>query len=249
MIAPPIVALIEWCAGHFLSAIIGATEEITERFPKKNTFLIRNFPVINELHIPATIPMAARPPDFTYIGTISYDRNIEGMINALERVDYPNVRLRLAGGFSVPEILQHAEALSGWKSVKFEGWLSRDDVAAMLADTRAGLLLIKPIPHEMVSLPIKLFEYMAAGLPVISSDFPRWREIVESADCGILVDPEDEGAIVRAMSWILDNPKEAQEMGVRGREAIFNIYNWDNEAKTLLQLYRFLSPEQSKLRL
>jgi glycosyltransferase involved in cell wall biosynthesis len=111
-------------------------------------------------------------------------------------------------------------------------------VADILGNARAGLLVLKPVEHEMVTLPIKLFEYMAAGIPVISSDFPVWRKIVEGAGCGLLVDPGDTDAIAGAMQWILDNPEEAQAMGDRGRRAVVDQLNWDVEAKTMSDFYR-----------
>jgi glycosyltransferase involved in cell wall biosynthesis len=78
---------------------------------------------------------------------------------------------------------------------------------------------------------------MAAGLPVIASHFPLWREIIDPVGCGILVDPTDPRAIADAMIWILEHPKEAAEMGRRGREAVQSTYNWSGEEKTLLELY------------
>jgi glycosyltransferase involved in cell wall biosynthesis len=82
-----------------------------------------------------------------------------------------------------------------------------------------------------------MFEYMAAGLPIIASDFPRWRGIIEGSACGILVDPLDPRAIAEAMRWILENPLEATAMGERGRRAVERGYNWNVEATKLIDLY------------
>ena len=82
-----------------------------------------------------------------------------------------------------------------------------------------------------------MFEYMAAGLPVIASDFPLWREIIERAGAGLLVDPESPRQIAEAIEWILTNEKEAEQMGQRGREAVLSEYNWEKEEEKLLQLY------------
>jgi glycosyltransferase involved in cell wall biosynthesis len=133
---------------------------------------------------------------------------------------------------------QRARAMPEWSAVRFEGWTSREGVADILADGRAGLVILKPVENEMVSLPIKLFEYMAAGMPVIASDFPVWREIVDSAGCGLLVDPLDLDAIVAAMQWVADHPDEAEEMGRRGRQAIEDRLNWEREAEGLVTFYR-----------
>lgn len=238
MIASPLAVIAEWLAGHFLSGMVVVTEEIAQRFPPKNTVLVRNFPLLEEMHIPHARPMRDRRPEFTYVGTITQNRNIFGMMQAVDELTNPDARLRLAGNFTIAEDRGIAEAMPSWRRVKYEGWRSREGIADLLSESRAGLVLLKPIPHEMVTLPIKLFEYMAAGVPVISSDFPLWREIVEGAQCGLLVDPEDVAATTAAMQWILDNPDEAQAMGERGRRAVEQVYSWENEANTLVAFYR-----------
>jgi glycosyltransferase involved in cell wall biosynthesis len=85
-----------------------------------------------------------------------------------------------------------------------------------------------------------MFEYMAAGLPVIASDFPLWRSIVQGAGCGLLVDPQNPMAIRDAIERLLRNPQEAERMGARGREAVRQKYNWPVEEQKLLNLYQEL---------
>jgi glycosyltransferase involved in cell wall biosynthesis len=81
---------------------------------------------------------------------------------------------------------------------------------------------------------------MSAGIPVIASDFPLWRQIVEEAKCGLLVDPLCPEKIAKAMQWVLDHPEEAQKMGRNGLKAIETKYNWDNECKKLIIFYKKL---------
>jgi glycosyltransferase involved in cell wall biosynthesis len=78
---------------------------------------------------------------------------------------------------------------------------------------------------------------MSSGLPIIASNFPLLKQIIEDVGCGLLVDPMDTKAIAKAMRWILDNPSEAEAMGKRGRQAVLRIYNWDAEAVKLINLY------------
>ena len=82
---------------------------------------------------------------------------------------------------------------------------------------------------------------MHAGLPVIASNFPLWVEIVEKNKCGLLVDPMEPSDISNAILWVIDNPKEAREMGENGRRAVLEKYNWANEEKKLIKLYNTLS--------
>jgi glycosyltransferase involved in cell wall biosynthesis len=85
-----------------------------------------------------------------------------------------------------------------------------------------------------------MFEYMASSLPIIASDFPLWRSIIEKAQCGICVDPLDPYAISEAINWILSHPSEAHLMGQNGLRAVQEKYNWEQEEKKLLALYSTL---------
>jgi glycosyltransferase involved in cell wall biosynthesis len=239
-ILSPVVSLTEWFAARVLDGIVVPTETLLERFPAKRTALVRNFPVLNELIAPNARLMRERPLDVTYVGAISEIRNIQGMIDAVDRLSDLSASLRLAGLFSPKQLEEQTKASKGWARVKFDGFATREGVANILAESRAGLVLLKPIEHEMVALPIKLFEYMAAGIPVISSDFPVWRAIVDGAQCGLLVNPLDVEAVSNAIRWIIEHPDEAQAMGARGRLAIEQEYNWEKESENLVKFYKFV---------
>ena len=236
---PPFITFSEWAAGHIFDGFAVPTQTIAGRFPQKKTVLVRNFPILEELHRPNAAPMAARPAHFAYVGYISEVRNIYGMMQAVSKLQDPSARLRLVGSFAIQDTEDRAKAMSEWAgSVVFEGWASRAEVGAILGEVRGGLVVLKPVEHEMLTLPIKLFEYMAAGLPVVSSDFPVWKDIVDDAKCGILVDPLDPAAIAAGMQWLLNHPEEAADMGKRGRAAVEIKYNWAPEAERLVSFYR-----------
>jgi len=85
-----------------------------------------------------------------------------------------------------------------------------------------------------------MYEYMGASIPVIVSDFPILRKIVETARCGLLVDPLDPVALTKAIEYLWSHPREADEMGERGRLAIETSFNWMREEEALLAVYRSL---------
>ena len=237
MLLPPAVELVEWLAGLLLSGIVVTTPTIGRRFADRKTILIRNFPILDEMVNKSWVPMTERAPKFAYVGTILGNRGLFTMLDALTGQDGFCTSLALAGEFTVESEKAKAEQHSNWHKVYDLGWLDRSGVANLLGNVRAGLVTLHPTAHYIDALPTKLFEYMSAGLPVIASDFPLWREIVEQADCGILVDPLVPAEISQAMAWILDHPTEAEAMGKRGRQAVADRYNWRPEAEELIQFY------------
>ena len=95
-------------------------------------------------------------------------------------------------------------------------------------------------PNLRDSYPTTLFEYMALGLPVIVSDFPLWRDVVDGAGCGVCVPPGDASALADALELLAREPEAARRMGDRGREAAIARYRWETEEKKLLGLYEEL---------
>ena len=227
----------EWIGTRFLSGQVAATPDIAERFPARSTVLVQNHPLIGELHIADPVPMRDRPLELAYIGGLSPGRGLSQLLDAIQRVPQPT-KIAFAGWFSNDRDSEVAHSHPGWSRVRDLGMRSRSEVAELLGKTRAGLVLFQPLPNNIAGRPMKLFEYMSAGLPVIASDFPRWREIVDGAGCGLLVDPRDPQAIAQAMQWFADNPEEAGEMGKRGHKSILERYSWDAEAERLVDFYR-----------
>ena len=106
-----------------------------------------------------------------------------------------------------------------------------------------GLLVVMHNKNDLYPnvYPVKLFEYMAAGIPVVAADYPRWRRIVDDAQCGLLVDPADPKQIGQAIQYLLEHPQEAQSMGRRGQAAARQHYCWSSQAQNLLNIYSELT--------
>lgn len=234
-----VVSLLQKIASKTLSGIIVATPDIAKNFPPGKTTLVRNYPLLDELHY---VERERSKPPWTrlvYIGGITEIRGIMEMLAALALLPdaYP-VRLRLAGPIHPPALEARMRSHPGWKSCEYLGWLNRRAIADLLADSDIGLVPLHPARNHVRSLPIKMFEYMATGLPVVASDFPLWREIIETAGCGKLVNPLDPQAIADAIVWMVEHPREVAKMGASGRLAIERNYNWQPEFESMQQLYR-----------
>lgn len=233
-----------YCTRRF-SAIVACTPAIVKTFPNNKVVLVRNFPKISEFSN-LSENTSRRENRFIYLGGILPERGAVEMVSAVAMLDHvSSPLLDLAGVFAPAQLRLELEEMPGWKLVKFHGYVDRIRVADLLQSACAGLVALHPKKSYIDSYPVKLFEYMAAGLPVIASDFPIWREIVSTADCGLLVDPLDPAAIARAMSWIIEHPEEASRMGERGRQEVIKKYNWDEEFNILGQLYEDLLAHQA----
>jgi hypothetical protein len=128
----------------------------------------------------------------------------------------------------------------GWAQVDYLGVVGREQVREVMARSRAGLVTLLPLPSYLDSLPIKMFEYMSAELPVIASDFPLWREIVQRHGCGLCVNPADPAAIAQAIRALVDDPAQVARMGEAGRAAVHAHYHWPRAEAELLKLVREL---------
>jgi len=228
---------IEGFLANRCTAIIAATPGIKERFSGASppVVVVQNFPRLDEF--PADVPTPERRQDFVvYLGSISEARGLLEMVRAMAILKSPSVRLKLAGPFQCDPSAAQQEA--GWEFVDALGTLNRSQVRQLLGTCRVGLVVLHPEKNYVNSYATKMFEYMAAGVPVVASAFPLWKRIVEESDCGILVDPKNPMEIATAIGWFLANPKEAERLGRNGREAVIRRFNWDAEQTKLLSLYQ-----------
>jgi glycosyltransferase involved in cell wall biosynthesis len=232
--------LAETISASMLTGVVATTSVIANRFSDKKTIVVQNFPIIGNATILHQTPYPARPSNITYHGAISEFRGITEMVKAMELLENLEIRMMLAGKFETELLKEKITLMSGWSRVDFLGWQSREQIGALLNQTRAGLVVLHPVVNYVVSQPVKMYEYMLAGIPVIASDFPLWREIIEGNKCGLLVDPLDPQAIADAVQWVLDNPIEAEDMGKNGREAVLNLFNWEAEVVKLIDFYEKL---------
>jgi glycosyltransferase involved in cell wall biosynthesis len=222
------------------SALVVVTPAIKERFQSlhKRTVMIRNFPIPEEIAVGPGIPWESREMAVAYVGGITGLRGIREMVQAMALLpDSLPATLKLAGSSLYEDNLDDLPRMSGWNRTRHLGYLDRAGIASLFNTVRAGLVLFHPAPNHLEAMPMKLFEYMAAGIPIIASHFPAWRELVGGAGCGLLVDPLQPQAIAEAIEYVLTHPAEAEEMGRRGQAAVREAYNWDSQAQKLIHLY------------
>lgn len=241
-----IVGHLESFLARGFSAVVAATPWIGARFPIATTVIVRNYPRL-EGCVRANHPYRDRQFDLCYVGGISRLRGIVQLMETMAQVrKHHDVCLALAGSFDDPSVEASVKEMPAWQHTRFFGQVSAPQALAIVNASRVGMLVLHATPGHTQSYPLKLFEYMASGIPVVASNFSCWSAVVDKWNCGISVDPTDSTAIADAVEWLLSNPERAEEMGMRGREAVERCFNWETESTTLLRLYdRLLSRRQS----
>lgn len=216
-----------YAVGQF-DAVVAATPHIAEKFTGRcsKVVTVNNYPRLDDIEFHEK-KFTEREAIVCYAGGINELRGEKIMVEAMKNVEGA---LIMAGDHGEQSI----------SNVKYVGRLGRSEINALYGSARGGLCILKPIKNYFYSHPIKMFEYMAAGLPVIASDFPLWKKIVEDNQCGICVNPTDVDAVRKACAELLGHPENAQKMGINGRTAVMEKYNWKNEEKLLLSLYESL---------
>lgn len=231
-----VFSLFERYACPRLDGIVTATPFIRDKFLgiHPRTLDINNFPLIGELD--AAVPWTEKHEEVCYVGGIDANRGIREVVRACGLLE-TSARLNLAGSFSEPEVEAEVKVYPGWTRVNEHGFVDRARVKDLLGRSLAGLVTFLPLPNHVDAQPNKMFEYMSAGVPVIASDFPLWREIILGNECGLCVDPLDPTAIAGAIDRLVMNPDLALRMGENGRAAVLEKYNWSIEEGKLMDFY------------
>jgi glycosyltransferase involved in cell wall biosynthesis len=230
-----VIAALETLTTAIFDAVV-VVNHIPRRLPRHKAHPIRNYPILAGWPKPESY--IDRPYSVAYVGGISPIRGALEMLKALEHLD--SVEVALAGPFQPPSFAEELKRHPEWRRVAYHGLLAPHEVQELLVRSKIGMVTLHPVPNYLIALPVKLFEYMAAGMPVVVSDFPLWREIVEGAGCGLLVDPLKPAEIAQAITWLLEHPKEAEAMGQRGQHAVQTRYNWKAEGQKLCEVYKRL---------
>ncbi len=228
----------ESAASRKLDKIVTATQKIEQKFTASGCRAkwISNYPLMKEFCSAHDGQDISNIDDkVCFVGGISEIRAIREMVPAAYLAA---VKLILAGEFESKALYDEMRLKPEWTVVEEKGYVDRKGVANIFSESIAGLILYHSHPTAPFSQPNKLFEYMAAGLPVIASNYPLWESIVSGNKCGICVNPFDIKEIADAIIYLKNHPEERKQMGLNGRNAVEEKYNWETEEKKLFKIYR-----------
>lgn len=174
-----------------------------------------------------------------YVGGITIGRGLEQIIDAL--TFFPEASFVMVGpdrkGFR-HDLFKQAEINFVLERVFYHPPVAYEDVPLVCREATVGLVLNQNVSlNNYFGLPNKLFEYMLGGLPVVASDFPAIREIVETSHAGVLCDPHIPSSIADAIRLVTRSEEDYQSYARNARSAALKHYNWDQQAQVLLEVY------------
>ncbi len=146
----------------------------------------------------------------------------------------------LGDGKEKPSLQQRAEE-RGLKNVLFLPPCPKNAMAEALAAADACIAILKPIAMYRTVYPNKVFDYMAAGRPVVLAIEGVIREVVQGAGAGLCIAPGDAQALAKAIRYLADHPEEGREMGRRGRQVVVDNFDRPELAERLADILEELA--------
>jgi len=237
-----IYILIEKFSILFFDKVISVTPEIVSFLSPKKGVLIRNYPIISLINgRDSKLHRAKRDTlRFIYVGGLTQIRGIHEISKAVNELSGKNIELILLGNWE-SEAYKN-KCLVNENVIKYLGSKPLSEVYPIMGTADVGFAILYPEKNYLNSLPIKAFEYMACGLPMIMSNFPYW--INEFNGCSTFVDPKNIDDIKSSICWMIDHAEARLEMGARGKKAVNDKYSWEVESKTLISMYYELNEKK-----
>ncbi len=219
-VLPPLVRRLEERAERRLHLIL-AEESYRARFGREH-------PVVpNHTYVPEAPPKPPGDNRVVYVGHISAARGAVEMLEVARLLRPHGIRMDLIGPADVPirPMLRDAQrsGLLDWF-----GYVPNRHALRMAEGALAGLSLLHDLPNYRDSLPTKIIEYMAHGVPVISTPLPVATEVMRG--CGTLVPQQDPEAVVRAVLELRDDPARRSALAAQGHAEAAARYHWPDAA-------------------
>jgi len=228
-----------YCTKRFDAVIFPCTMQGKNIFDgrAKRVVFIDNHPLLDELKTAERSRKTRTNSEFivVYCGSLTEERGITILVKAAYMA---NARLYLAGRID-KEYLDTLTAMEEFSCVKYLGVLSRKKMMSLYNRSNVGAATLQGVGQYLKTdnLPTKVLEYMGMELPVIVSEYPFSKAVIDKYKCGICVRPDNVKQIARAIETLRDNPYLAEQMGKNGRKAVEEEFNWGSQEKKLLELY------------
>lgn len=235
----------EWLLLRRCAAVVTVSDLMAELFAPmhRRVCVLYNYSRLNILATGVDLVAGRRRNRCVFAGSLSQPNNIIGMIRAIAILKKRGLEigLDLAGKTEsqafVDAMNEEVRTLDIGDRVTFHGLLSRHDALQLQARSGIGLTIENRNAGNKVGYPIKMFELMALGVPLVYSDLPTFRAVAGESKCGVPVEPDNFEQVADAIARIATDEQFADRLGAAGRTAIEQRFNWELEESKLLNLY------------
>lgn len=196
-------------------------------------------PVVpNTTYVPDTAAPPSGPRRVVYVGHISPDRGSAEMAELGRLLAPHGISVELIGPADTAAqadiAAAQADIAAGGDAVYWHGFTPNEEALALAEGALAGLSLLHDEANFRHSMPTKVIEYMARGLPVITTPLPLAVDLVKNADCGFVVPFNDPQAAAEAVLRLDADPDLRATMGARGHESAKNSLGWAADARAFV---------------
>jgi len=173
-----------------------------------------------------------------YVGNLTKLRGLDLLLEAISRyliAEAPKKEIRvdiIGTGSSKEGLIDLCNKLKLNEVVTIHGWLSQDEVDRKLAEANLGVVTYRVCGHWNHTIPNKIFDYMASGLPVLSTPVVPIKRIITETECGLVTDDESPESICQALKKLAD-ASFRQKLSNNGRLAILEKYNWEHDKSVM----------------
>jgi len=242
------IASLETKADKMFDAIVTADNFVFKYFENKNKIILYNFPKLNAINKTNQISDISLRKDFDIIfpGSMSiFTCNM--MIDITKRCHERGYKIKCAmispfhfqgGKDEVYNLIKKSNIDSSYFFIHDR--VPTEEVQKYLSQSKIGII---PLPKNLKlqhNIPTKLFEYMYSFLPVVACDFPPTSQFMKDEDFGFMCPYDDVDCFSKCIIELLSNPEAANIKGENGHRLVKSLYNWENEEKKLINLYKEL---------
>lgn len=182
-----------------------------------------------------------------YAGAHGISNDLDTLLEAAKilRPD-EKIDIVMVGDGKEKKRLQQSAVECGLQNVLFLPPVPKNEIAAVLAGANACIAILKPLELYKTTYPNKVFDYLAAGRPVVLVIDGVIREVVEQAHAGIFVKPGDPAHLTEVLRYLASNPRAAREMGMNGRKFIEDNFNRLSSSNSMLSLMQDMRDEHER---
>ena len=235
----PILSKIWWgieaLTASFLDGVVVADRHLGGKFRTMQPEVLGNYP--RRDFTPQADTSGEDHFNIIFVGGVSKARGIARVLDAIDLLPFDDIRLHIIGDCKDLDLLRR---IRNHRQVAYYGRVAWTELHRYYTKAHLGVALYQPLASFMYypgENSVKIIEYMAAGIPVLCSNFPGLKTFVEDSGYGLTVQPDNPGAIAGKIRFLYENPDIREALGRRGREAFEREYNWEAHEGKLIALY------------